>query len=103
MTSEALRNVGINTIDARDKQGRHIFLPVGLEMELQSTRKNYPNFWLWELSREGKDGPDCCSRKWVSVHYNTRDELYFLDRMRQWHCLSNPQKWPYWESPETQI
>lgn len=62
-------NFGLYPIDTRDANGRHVFITLGLDPERIFTRKDQPDLWFWQFSQDAKEGPACCSPKWITTHY----------------------------------
>ena len=75
----AMARIGIDTIDTRDREGRHQFLGIGVDNERMSFRSKDPTFWFWKYSLDAKEGKECCSKKFVSSHYAWPDNMMYMD------------------------
>ena len=100
-TSYALHAVGVLPMEALDEDEdlRHRFIVLGLLLENTMTHQNYPKSWLWKYSNTSRDGPDCCSKKWIAAHYVQEEPMYYFYNTQQLGCQLNPLGSPFLALP----
>lgn len=84
--ASAMARIGIPTVDTSDAEGRHRFLGIGVDNERMSFRKKDPDFWFWKYSPDAREGPQCCSKKYVATHYSQPDNMRYLDDAHEHGC-----------------
>jgi hypothetical protein len=72
-----LRAANVTPGDTRDALGRERFLPTTLStLRFVHLRASEPQYWLWNYSfHAARDGPGCCSPRWISTHYVPPHEM----------------------------
>eukprot|EP00049_Salpingoeca_infusionum_P003647 m.69143 g.69143 ORF g.69143 m.69143 type:complete len:539 (-) comp12216_c1_seq2:184-1800(-) len=82
----ALRSLGVEATENVDKDGKQLFLCLGLDYERGLRRADDPTFWFWDYSPEAKEGPDCCADKWIGTHYASPIEMRDLEDRHSIRC-----------------
>jgi glycoprotein-N-acetylgalactosamine 3-beta-galactosyltransferase len=92
---QTLHAIGIHTVDTRDQSGAHRFLTLGIGTEVVAERSQKDVTWYWSFSRDAREGPDCCSRRWITSHYEPVEAFYAISEMKASGCTADQKRWPY--------
>ncbi len=94
-----LHKLGVNTEDTRDETGAQRFSALGVRSESTMVREQNAVPWYWSFSKDAREGPTCCSKRWITSHYETAESFYAIDEIRKTHCEFDLALWPYVELP----
>lgn len=97
---ETMHKIGVDTEDTRDETGAHRFsvLGIGQEKSVVKERNDIP--WYWQFTKDSREGPTCCSKRWITSHYEPAEAFYAVDEMRKTGCENDMTVWPFLEIPE---
>jgi glycoprotein-N-acetylgalactosamine 3-beta-galactosyltransferase len=84
--SLVLKKIGVPSVGNTDKNGRQLFLTLGVDFERLLTKRSEPGHWLWRFGPGSREGRQCCSTRWISSHYTSPYEMYALDDMHAQQC-----------------
>jgi hypothetical protein len=95
---KTLRRLDIIAEDStRDETGAHRFLMEGVHAERKKDI-NVHKFFL--QASAGRPGTACCSRRWITSHYESANALYAIEEIRSRSCQVDPDEWPFLDIPQ---